>query len=124
VASGPVLIVVEDDQDMRHALERVLAEAGFDIRSYGSGEEFFAAGAAAGAACLVVDIRLPGISGFDLLRRLGADDTRPPAVLISALDDRTTRHRALDVGAAAFLAKPFLGTDLIQAIRTAIASAL
>jgi len=122
VVTNRVLIVVEDDDGLRPALERVLAAGGFDTKSFICAEALLDAGIATSAACLVIDIRLPGISGFELLRRLDAEGARPPTILISAQDDMGTRKRVQDSGAAAFLAKPFLGSTLIAAVNRAIAS--
>jgi len=116
MAAGQVLIVVEDDDSLREAMQRLLVAAGFDATSYGSGEALLEAGTAASAECLVVDIRLPGISGFELLRRLGAAGVSRPAILISAFGGRNDRADSLAVGAAEYLAKPFLGSTLIEAV--------
>ena len=120
MGSMPLVIVVEDDEDLRRAFERVLIASGFAVRSFDSAEALLDARSASEAACLVVDIRLPGISGVDMVRRLGAHGRLPPTVFISAFDDATNRKRARDSGGVGYLAKPFLGSELITAVNLAL----
>src|SRR4029450_3138060 len=114
------IIVVEDDPGMGEALERVLSAAGFRVAVYPSAEALLESAAAAGAACFVFDIHLPGLSGLELRRRLTADGHRAPVIFITAHDDRATRAQAAALGAAAYLPKPFRGTDLLRAISGAL----
>lgn len=116
---GELVLVVEDDQAMREALVRVLGAAGLDVLSFPSAEALLDKGIAAGAACLVLDIRLPGISGFELRRRLIQSHVSIPVVFITALDNEGNREQARRLGDA-FLAKPFLGRELIEAVTQAI----
>jgi FixJ family two-component response regulator len=113
------VLVVEDDRAMREALVRVLGAAGLDVLSFPSAEALLESGIAAGAACLVLDIRLPGMSGFELRRRLIQSRVSVPAIFITALDNEVNREQARQWGDA-FLAKPFLGRELIEAVTQAI----
>ena len=118
--TGQLIVVVEDDDSLRQALQRVLAAGGYRTRVFSSAEAMLANGAGAGALCLVLDIHLPGTSGLALYEGLGA--SRPPVVFMSA--DESTSYRVVGarLGAAAFLSKPFLGSVLLGAVAQATAS--
>jgi FixJ family two-component response regulator len=104
------VLVVEDDESMREAIETFLQAAGIETTMYATAEALLAGGADAGAACVVSDLKLPGMSGLDLLAELRSRGGWPPLILISAHDSATLRLEAERQGAAAYLAKPFLGT--------------
>jgi len=114
--SAGEIILVEDDPGMREALERVLSAAGFTPRSFPSGEALLDAQGGVTAGCLVLDVRLPGISGLDLYRRLAQRGQTLPAVFITAYDDPSVREEAEGLGAAAFLHKPFRGRALVEVV--------
>ncbi len=101
---------------MSQAIERLLATAGWRVRSFPSGEALLIAGAGAGAAALVLDIHLPGMSGLELHRRLIAAGVVAPVIFMTAQDRPKTRDLVRRAGAAAFFIKPFAGDDLISAI--------
>jgi FixJ family two-component response regulator len=113
--TAPVVSVVEDDEEMRNAIRRVLEMAGYMTRLYDSAEAFLESGATAPAACLVVDIRLPGISGVELHQRLRSAGSRVPTVFVTAYDDWHRRGLSLDENDAC-LVKPFPAETLIQAV--------
>ena len=112
--------VVEDDPSFRRALRRLLSAAGFSVAVFASAEEFLASeSASAGAtACLVLDVHLGGMSGFDLQQRLATAGVPIPAVFITAHDDPVTRERARS--GVAYLQKPFREAALIGAIQQAL----
>ncbi|HEY6931541.1 MAG TPA: response regulator [Thermoanaerobaculia bacterium] len=114
------ILVVEDDRAMREALTRILGVAGFCVSAFSSAEALLEAGVAAEAACLVLDIHLPGISGFELHRRITEGDNSIPVIFITGVDDDATRERAASAGA--YLAKPFPGRSLIDAVTAALHS--
>jgi FixJ family two-component response regulator len=114
-----VIAIVEDDFGMREALTRMLKAAGFEARGYDSAEAYLEAQSAR-PGCLVVDIHLPGASGIDLQRRLTEDGEACPVVFITAHDTPRLRREAEEVGAIAFLAKPFEGRLLLGAVREAL----
>ena len=114
---GPKVIVVEDDDSMREAIERLLDAAGFECSAYASAEALLAWDKLEEAACIVSDLRLPATSGLDLLAQLRTRGGYPPLILITAHDAPGLREEAMKRGAAAYLAKPFRGTALIETIR-------
>ena len=115
------MLVVEDDESMRGALERLLVAAGFEPTVYASAEALLAAGAGERAVCVVSDLRLPAMSGLELLAELRARGASVPLVLITGHDAPGLREDAMRRGAAAYLAKPFPGTTLLKAVQAAIA---
>jgi FixJ family two-component response regulator len=117
------VIVVEDDAGMRRAIERLLRGAGFRPLSYPSAEALLEAGAGAGTVCIVLDIHLPGLSGFELRERLPHGGRDLPVVFITAHDEPAARQRARDAGALAYLPKPFPGRSLLDAVSQALARA-
>jgi FixJ family two-component response regulator len=119
VAEAPkrLVAVVEDDDDMRTAIRRVLEAAGIATETFDSAESLLAANAASRARCLVLDLQLPGMSGFELQDRLGA--AAPPMVFITAHDAPAMRRRALATSAC-YLVKPFLGETLVAAVFDAV----
>src|SRR5262245_33597364 len=118
-AKGAIAIV-EDDAGMREALQRVLRIAGYEARGYTSAEEFLRNGEFADLRCLVLDIHLPGISGFDLQRRLVTMGRVHPVIFITAHDTASARKEACELDADAFLVKPFEGRTLVSAVDTAL----
>ncbi|MDM0071801.1 response regulator [Variovorax sp. J31P179] len=115
-----VILVVEDDDSMRQAIQRLLNAAGFKTEAYASSEALLADGRAAFAACVVSDYKLPGISGLDLLAALRKRGHWPPVVLVTAHDSPELRHEAMRRGASGYLAKPFRSRDLLDAIELAV----
>lgn len=114
---GAEIIVVDDDMGMSQAIERLLAAAGWKVRSFGSAEALLASGAEFGAAVLILDLQLPGISGLTLFNLLTAKGHVPPVIFITAQDRPDTRNLARRCGAAGYFTKPFSGSELIQAVR-------
>jgi FixJ family two-component response regulator len=118
------IVVVEDDDGMRRAFERVLSAAGFHAVTFASAETLLHCHAADGAACIVLDIHLPGLSGFELRRELVRTSSgHPPVIFITGHDDRSAREQAAALGAAAFLPKPFAGRVLVEAVTRALGEA-
>ena len=114
------VLVVEDDDSMREAIETLLEAAGIQSALYETAEALLANGASAGATCIVSDLKLPGMSGLELLAELRARGGWPPVILITAHDSGALRAEAKRQGVAAYLAKPFLGSALLDAIRSAV----
>ena len=109
------LVVIEDDMSLGAAMARMLRTAGFSVRVFGSAEEYLACIHAGGPDCLVCDVALPGLSGFDLVEALASPRYRPPAIFISAHDSNHVRDEARRLGR--YLPKPFTGEELLDAIR-------
>jgi FixJ family two-component response regulator len=118
----PRVVVVEDDASMSRAIERILRVGGFAPVMFTSAEAALEAGAAATADCLVFDIQLPGVSGFDLYRRLTQSACRAPAIFITAHDEPAVREEAERMGARSYLPKPFSGRMLLDAVTQALSS--
>lgn len=114
------VVVVEDDEGMSQAIERVLRAGGFVTASFASAEAALEAGGAAASACLVLDIYLPGMSGFELYQRLASAGKRLNAIFITGCDQPHIRREAERLGANAYLPKPFSGEALLDAVRQAI----
>lgn len=114
--------IVDDDDLMRGALQGLLKEAGFPARTFASAEEFLTSGQQHQTACLIADIRMPGMSGLDLQARLNAEQIRIPTIFITAHGDARMRMQALRAGAVEFLAKPFDDEVLLESVRAALES--
>ena len=112
--------IIDDDELMRGALQGLLKEAGFSARAFASAEEFLDSGQQHHSSCLIVDIRMPGMSGLDLQARLNAEQIRTPIIFITAHGDERMRMQALRSGAVDFLAKPFDGEVLLDTVRAAV----
>ncbi len=121
MAGGKVKIaVVEDDSSFLRALERLLRVAGFDALSYPSAETFLQESPHPPVDCVILDIRLGATTGFDLARQLAVEGSRAPVIFITAHDEPEARDEARQVGAAAYLRKPFSKESLVEAIRRAL----
>lgn len=114
---------MDDDDSMREAIVRLLGAAELLPAAYTSAEAFLAAEARDAAACIVCDLRLPAMSGLDLLSELRSRGGWPPLILITAHDSPEVREDAARRGAAAYLAKPFLGTALLERVRAVMTPA-
>jgi FixJ family two-component response regulator len=112
--------VVDDDQSVREALENLVSSVGFEVRLFASAEDFLDSDAPANTDCAVLDLCLPGSSGFELQRKLAADGQSIPVIIITAQGDDRARDEALAGGAIAFLKKPFKEEVLLGAIDSAL----
>jgi FixJ family two-component response regulator len=117
-----IVAIIDDDDLMRSALQGLLKEAGLPARAFASAEEFLQSGQQHQTACLITDIRMPGMSGLDLQARLNADRCRIPTIFITAHGDAQMRLQALRAGAVEFLAKPFDDEALVVSVRAALES--
>jgi FixJ family two-component response regulator len=111
-----VVATVDDDRRVREAVQSILESAGYDAVAFESGEAFLESGVLSGVACVVADVRLPGIDGLELQRRVRRDRPGVPIIFITAHDDDDVRRRALRDGAVAFMVKPFDGGELLEHI--------
>ncbi len=116
----PTILVVEDDASMGQAIKRILRAGGFEAVVFASAEAAFEADTARTADCLVLDIRLPGMSGFELYRRLVQCGSEAPVIFITAHDETAIREEAERLGARSFLPKPFSGRMLLDAVAQAL----
>jgi two-component system, LuxR family, response regulator FixJ len=117
---APLIAVVDDDDALRHSLDDLLQAVGFRVQGFASAEAFLRTLHAPEAACLILDVRLPGMSGLELQRQLGAAHCSIPIIFITAYADDHVRARALAAGAVAFLSKPCGEEDLLRAIQAAL----
>jgi FixJ family two-component response regulator len=115
-----IVAIVDDDDLMRSALEGLLKEAGLPARAFASAEEFLSSGQHHHTACLIADIRMPGMSGLDLQAALNAERIGIPTIFITAHGDARMRMQALRAGAVEFLAKPFDDEVLLESVRAAL----
>jgi FixJ family two-component response regulator len=116
------VVVVDDDEGMNQAVERLLNAAGFVPVMFPSAEALLQDGAARDAACLVLDVNLPGLSGFELHRRLVKSGMEIPVIFITAYDDGSSEQEAENAGAIAYFTKPFPGQKFLAAITQALSS--
>ena len=116
----PLVAVVDDDESVRESLPDLLREFGFATHSFSSAEEFLTSDRLVQTGCLILDIAMPGMTGFDLQRELRLRGHRIPIIFISAHKDEIVRKRAFQQGAIEFLFKPFSDTALLQALNTAL----
>ena len=112
--------VVDDDDLMRTAMQGLLKSVGLAARVYASGEAFLDSGHHHEAACLIADIRMPGMSGLDLQARLNAERCQIPTIFITAHGDEEMRLQAMRAGAVEFLPKPFDDELLVESVRAAL----
>ncbi len=117
-----MVAIVDDDELMRKALQGLLKSAGLLARAFPSAEEFLRSGQQHDAACLITDIRMPGMSGLELQAQLNADHCRIPTIFITAHGDAKMRMQAMRAGAVEFLAKPFDDEALLERVRAAMES--
>jgi FixJ family two-component response regulator len=120
----PLVSIVDDDESMRDAVSNLLEAAGFSTATYPDAESFLKSAGVPRAGCLLVDMRMPGMSGLDLHQHLVARGTSIPTVLITAYPSETTRLRARMAGVVCCLAKPFAPEELLECVRRAMAGAL
>ena len=118
----PVIVLVEDDDGLRGALVSMLSLCGFRVQAFATAESARDGASWDKASCLVADIGLPGISGFDLLRWLRRHRHGLPTIVITAAPSDRTRNAALALGVAAYLEKPVHRGALVTAIREAISN--
>jgi len=115
-----VVYVIDDDESVRRAFGRLLRSVGLDAETFSSAKEFLDSPKHKENACILIDIRMPGSSGFDLQQKLAASDIRIPVIVISASDDAQIRERARELGAVSFFRKPVDDQALLDAIWWAI----
>jgi FixJ family two-component response regulator len=114
-----LVAIVDDDDSVRGTLQELLRSAGFTSRAFESAETFLASGYQKEAACLITDIRMPGMSGLELQAKLNTERCKIPTIFITAHGDEEMRFQALREGAVEFLPKPFDDEVLIESVRAA-----
>lgn len=120
--NGPLIAVLDDEPEMRKALRRLLTCRGFRVEEYGGAENLLASLGTCPLDCLLLDLHMPGINGFDVLETFRSRLIPVPVIVITAHDDAGTEDRVRSLGASAYLKKPVDRDALISAIESAIAS--
>jgi FixJ family two-component response regulator len=117
---NPIVYVIDDDASLREALNSLIRSAGFQVQEFSSATEFLHSNLSNAHGCLVLDVRLPGLSGLDLQRELARADIQIPIIFITGYGDIPMSVRAMKAGALEFLTKPFREQELLDAVQQAI----
>ena len=120
-APAPVVFVVDDDPSVRKSLTRAIASAGYTVEAFASARDFMAREPSGGPSCMVLDVRMPGLTGLDLQEALVGAGHRTPIVFITGHGDVSMSVQAMKAGAVDFLTKPFDLKNLLEAIQRAVA---
>jgi RNA polymerase sigma factor (sigma-70 family) len=118
--NGPVVFVVDDDRSVRSSLKLLISSVGLQVESFESADTFLQRKPPDAPSCLVLDVRLRGLSGLDFQRELAAKNIHIPIVFITGHGDIPMSVRAMKAGAVEFLTKPFRDQDLLDAVRIAL----
>jgi FixJ family two-component response regulator len=122
MANLPLISVVDDDDSVRESLGGLIRSVGFAVKVFASAEELLNSDHLRITDCLILDVRMPGMNGLELQRRLATSDRKIPVIFITAHGDEEVRSRALNGGAVDYLLKPFSEEALLNAINTALKS--
>ena len=117
---APTVFVIDDDPSIRRSIQGLLKSVGLRSEAFSSAQEFMARRVADGPSCLVLDVRLPGLSGLDFQRQLADASVQIPIIFITAHGDIPMSVKAMKSGAVEFLTKPFHDQDLLDAIQQAL----
>ncbi|HSY21807.1 MAG TPA: response regulator [Polyangiaceae bacterium] len=120
VNARALVTVVDDDESLRRSVENLLSSVGMEVATLASAEAFLTSSSLDETRCLVLDLRMEGMSGLELVARLAALGKPIPFILLTAHGDQDVRQQALKAGAIAFLTKPFRADDLVNALRTVL----
>jgi len=116
----PIIAVVDDDPRVRESVEALLSSAGMRAKTFSTAEEFLKTDQMRVACCLITDVRMPGIDGWELQRIVMAEFPNLPIIFITAHQDEVARARAAELGAFAILYKPFDGEELLEIVTAAL----
>jgi FixJ family two-component response regulator len=114
------VVIIDDDASLRRSLSNLLGSVGFHVETFMSAEAFLQSPHRERTGCLVLDLRMPGMSGLDLLRHLAATGSLVPTIVLTAHGNDEARRECLEAGALAFLEKPFRSATLLDAVRRAL----
>src|SRR5262245_35649009 len=118
--SSQLVAIVDDDRSVQSALKDLMESAELSARCFGSAEEFLESHQRSQTACLVLDVRMPGMSGLELQAKLKAEGSRIPILFVTAHDDPEMKMQAMKAGAIGFLTKPFDDDVLLERVRPAL----
>jgi len=116
----PLISIVDDDDSLRNSLDNLIRSVGFRAQGFPSAEAFLSSNQVHDTACLILDVRLPGMNGLELQRKIVAENWRLPIIFITSHADGDARARALEAGAVDYLYKPFREEELLNAIDAAL----
>jgi len=119
VPEAQVISIVDDDARVRVAIRRLVQSLGYAALTFPSADDFFQSGQVAETACLILDVKMPGMSGLELQERLAAAGDKTPIIFITACAEEFRAH-ALDAGAVGFLTKPFREEELTDCLKVAL----
>jgi FixJ family two-component response regulator len=117
---APTVFIVDDDADVRESLQELLESVGLHSKPFGTAQEFLSSARSDGASCLILDVRLPGLSGLDLQRELKKEKINIPIIFLTAHADVPMSVKAMKSGAVEFLTKPFRQQDLLDAVQRSL----
>jgi len=117
----PLVAIVDDDESIRNATRDLLRAVGFSTATFEDAESFLASASRASAACVVADIRMPGMTGVELYKALVASGNGIPTVIITAHPEEVSQSRAREAGITCYLSKPFVPDELVECVREALA---
>jgi FixJ family two-component response regulator len=116
----PHISIIDDDDALRSSLENLIRSVGLRVQGFSSAESFLSSNQAPDTHCLILDVRMPGMSGLELQRQMAVANSHIPIIFITAHEDDGQRSQALEAGAVAFLHKPFYEEELLNAIDAAL----
>ncbi|MBI5131050.1 MAG: response regulator [Rhodopseudomonas palustris] len=117
---GKIIAVIDDDENVRVAIEGLVRSLGYSARGFASAQHYVESDVSSSTACLITDIQMAGLNGLDLYSRLISEGRAPPVIFITAFPDERIEARALALGALGFLSKPFEAQVLVQCIQQAL----
>ena len=120
-ADAPAIFIIDDDDGLRVGLDALFRSVGYKTHQFGSAAEFMESGFTGNAGCLVLDVRLPGLSGLDFQEKLAAAGITMPVILMTGHGDIPMSVRGMKAGAVDFLPKPFREQDMLDAVAAALA---
>jgi len=116
----PIISIVDDDDFFRNSLDNLIRSVGFRVQGFSSAESFLNSDQVRDTACLILDVRMPGMSGLELQRQIVTANWRIPIIFVTSYADGDEKVQALEAGAVAYLYKPFREEDLLNAIGAAL----
>ena len=120
MALAPVISIIDDDASVREAVQRFLRALGYVAHAFASADEFLRAPQVADNSCLIMDVKMPGMTGLELQRQLQIQGFQVPIIFITSVEDESIRTQALNSGAVSFLTKPFEIRTLIKHLEEAL----
>lgn len=124
MTTSSLISIVDDDESIRDSTKTLLRSAGYEVATFESGELFLESNTLPETRCLILDIRMPGMSGLELQRRVNLSDSNVPVIFVTADDDKMNRKVAIDAGASEVFQKPFSANGFLTAVDTALRNSI